>query len=71
MLPKWLWLGHPSLVKIDLNDGPIEGGELANITVGLNWYLNPNVRIMFNYVHADIEDSGEADIFQTRFQVDF
>ena len=56
---------------IDLNDGPIEGGELANITVGLNWYLNPNVRIMFNYVHADIEDSGEADIFQTRFQVDF
>ena len=56
---------------IDLDDGPIDGGELDNITVGLNWYLNPNVRIMFNYVHADIEDSGEADIFQTRFQVDF
>ncbi len=61
---------------IDLNDEGISGGEEDNITVGLNWYLNPNVRMMFNYVNADLEDragipDGDADIFQTRFQIDF
>ncbi len=59
---------------LDLNDGVIRGGEQDDITLGLNWYLNPNVRIMWNYVHAEVDDAladGDLDIFQTRFQVDF
>ena len=28
--------------QINLNDGPIQGGELQDFTLGLNWYLNPN-----------------------------
>jgi phosphate-selective porin OprO/OprP len=45
--------------------------ELDNIAVGLNWYLNPNVRVMLNYVYSDLEDLDSTDIFQTRFQIDF
>ena len=59
---------------IDLDDGAISGGEQDDVTVGLNWYLNPNMRVMWNYVHADVDhDSydGESDILQMRFQVDF
>ncbi|RPJ81091.1 MAG: porin, partial [Acidobacteria bacterium] len=57
--------------KIDLEDAPIQGGELKDWTAGLNWYLNPNTRIMWNYVRADLENRGTADIFQMRFQIDF
>jgi phosphate-selective porin OprO/OprP len=62
--------------RLDLTDSDIKGGEEDNITVGLNWYLNPAVRLMFNYVYADLEDrenipDGNANIFQSRFQVAF
>jgi phosphate-selective porin OprO/OprP len=56
---------------IDLDDGEARGGELDDITAGLNWYLNPNTRVMLNYVRADVDGVGEANAFQTRFQIDF
>lgn len=68
---------------LDLDDRSVRGGELWDVTAGLNWYLFPNARIMLNYVHADVSDreaiidtapadvSGSGDIVQTRFQVDF
>ena len=58
---------------MDLNssDADIEGGILQTGTVGLNWYLNPNTRMMFNYIRACREDYDGADIFAMRFQVDF
>ena len=68
---------------IDLNDEDMNGGELSNFTFGVNWYLNPNVRIMLNYVRAMLDEDdcyykgdmgdhcGDADIVQARFQVDF
>ncbi|MGZ8163340.1 MAG: OprO/OprP family phosphate-selective porin, partial [Methylobacter sp.] len=33
----------------DLNDGSFHGGELSNVTVALNWYINNNFRILGNY----------------------
>jgi len=57
--------------SIDLNDGTIEGGEVDDVTIGVNWYLNPNTRIMLNYVNSDVDGVGGADIFQVRFQIDF
>ena len=57
--------------SIDLTDGAIEGGEMDDITLGVNWYLNPNTRVMLNYVNADVDGVGEADIVQMRFQIDF
>ncbi len=59
---------------IRLSDGPIRGGDDRNLTLGLNWYLNPNTRWMLNYIMADIDHdlySGNMNILQTRFQIDF
>ncbi len=56
---------------IDLDDTDVKGGELANISLGLNWYLNPATRFMFNYVFAELKDAGNINIFQMRFQVNF
>lgn len=56
---------------IDLDDKNIEGDVLSDITIGVNWYLNPVTRVMLNYVLADVKDKGTASIFQTRCQIDF
>lgn len=63
--------------ELDLNDEGINGGRLNDLTLGVTWYLNPNTKVMFDYVHADVDrraialDDGEADLFGMRFQVDF
>ncbi len=56
---------------IDLTDAGITGGEEDNITVGVNWYLNPATRLMINYIMADVENRGDADFILVRWQVDF
>jgi len=63
---------------IDLTDGVAVGGEADDITVGLNWYATKNIRFMFNWVNADVEDAletgtGDLDlnVFQARAQIDF
>ena len=33
--------------SLDLNHGPVSGGRLNDFTAGLNWYLNPNARVMW------------------------
>lgn len=59
----------------DLIDGPVNGGQTGDHTVGLNWYLNPYMRLMFNYIHSTTDDAaaldGDIDIFQMRAQIDF
>ncbi len=60
--------------QIDLNDGVILGGEEENITLGLNWYVNPLIRFMANLVLIDTDPvAGNEDItaFQMRAQIDF
>jgi len=59
---------------IDLNDGTVNGGEEDNWTLGLNWYVNPQVRIMANYVDVNVDKAGVSDnpnIFAVRAQIDF
>ena len=58
--------------SMDLSEA--NGGILNDITLGLNWYLNPSTRIMFNYVMG-VADLNSEDInentFQMRMQIDF
>ena len=61
---------------IDLTDGAVVGGEQTAITLGLNWYVNANTRVMFNAVFGDVTD-GRGFINETytgygvRFQIDW
>lgn len=57
--------------SIDFDYKDIQSGMLNDITIGLNWYVNPAVRYMINYINADVKDLGRANIFQMRFQVAF
>lgn len=57
--------------KTDLSDKIIFGGNQTDFTFGINWYLNSATRVMVNYVKANIEDKGNLDLVQARFQIDF
>jgi phosphate-selective porin OprO/OprP len=35
---------------LNLNDGPISGGVMGGVTLGVNWYLNQNLKVLFNWV---------------------
>jgi phosphate-selective porin OprO/OprP len=59
----------------DVGEAGPTAGMVGSSTYGVNWYLNPYTRMMFNYVHADTHrnytDAGSLDAFLTRFQIDF
>ena len=64
--------------SLDLNDdnADVFGGKMDNVTLGLNWYLHSNARLMFNYVMSSVKDSiddelGSANAFTMRTQIDF
>jgi phosphate-selective porin OprO/OprP len=52
-------------------------GLLNDFTLGVNWYWNPHMRMMVNYVHswgtspATPGQTAETDILAARWQVDF
>jgi phosphate-selective porin OprO/OprP len=74
---------------VDLDDAPatgaitaaqgIRGGEQKIITLGVNWYLNRNVRFMFNWLNVDVDRLNTAgaqigqeyDAFAVRSQFNF
>jgi phosphate-selective porin OprO/OprP len=66
---------------VDMTDR-VDGGKMWAVTGGLNWYLNPNVKIQFNYVHSKVDEAvgnpsgpddgkGEIGAFVIRFHVDW
>lgn len=62
------------LSNTNLDDAPVLGGEMENLTFGVNWYPRSNVRFMFNYIDVDSTRAGVEDdpsIFQMRAQVSF
>ena len=65
------------LSAIDLDDEDVAGGRQGDLTVGLNWYPDTNVRLMANYVRAQAHDTPttgdneHANIYQVRLQIAF
>lgn len=60
---------------------PIFGGKANNYTLGFNWYANPNVKVVTNYMYVDnsiwsginggLEGDDDFGIIQTRILVNF
>ena len=40
----------------DASDKAVRGGKLDTYTLGLNWYLNPNMKLQFNYDYTFVSD---------------
>lgn len=57
---------------LGLNDGTVQGGRQENFTVGLNWYANPYIRVLLNWVRFDTTRRGvetDGDAFATRLSI--
>lgn len=68
---------------IDLSDNGIFGGQQDTVILALNWHLNNNTRLMFNYSHSDIkkaflvsalngpDGANDVDAFGIRAQINW
>lgn len=71
--------------SLTLNNKNVFGGYAGNATVGINWYVNDNVRFAFNYIRSTFQPTGtiagtatnplpikrRLDIFAGRLQIIF
>ncbi len=61
---------------VDTNSRGINGGTLSDLTLGVNWILNPNTKIQWNYDYATrgglgAANNGDLHAFGMRMQFDF
>jgi phosphate-selective porin OprO and OprP len=66
---------------LNLNSGSIPGGKERNVTLGINWYINRNFRLMAEYLFVFCDENANDDgtviggdrpqIFQMRLQMRF
>jgi phosphate-selective porin OprO/OprP len=56
---------------LDLYDDGLDAGTGQDLTLGVNWYLNPNARLMLNYVMYELRHVGDVNSVVVRFQIDF
>jgi phosphate-selective porin OprO/OprP len=56
---------------LDLDDDGQNGGAGHDLTLGVNWHLNPNARILANYVLHSLNHVGDVNSLVIRFAVDF
>nr|WP_298377009.1 OprO/OprP family phosphate-selective porin [uncultured Halomonas sp.] len=59
---------------VDLNDRNIEGGSEHNLTLGVNWYISSDLRLMLDYTDVHSRRQGESDdpeILTMRAQISF
>jgi len=72
------WEVAARLSDLDLTDAGIVGGQQRDLTLALNWYLAPNLRLMLDYVRVleldrpgNAADGDEPSSLTGRLHVDF
>lgn len=55
----------------NFNSGRIKGGRQINYSLGLNWYLNANVRTMWNIIYGEPSSGGDITAYLWRVQLTF
>jgi len=56
---------------LDLDDRSIRGGRLSDVSLGLNWYLLSNLKLMLDYTWARLNGSDDGNLVGMRFQLDY
>ncbi len=61
---------------LDLDNNGVRGGMSQDVTLGLNWYLNPYMKLQWNYTYLyrnapNPANDGGVHAFGTRIAVDF
>lgn len=63
--------------SLNLDGLPGAGGTMDNVTLGLNWYWNPNCKVQWNYVLSQLDasnrggGSGVLHLFAMRVHIDY
>lgn len=70
------WQTVARYTYLDLNDKGVNGGRIHDMTLGLNWFMNPNMKAQFNYflAHRNVADpdgDGFLQGFAVRLAIDF
>ena len=53
---------HAGLAGTAATADAIRGGTQDIWTFGVNWYINPNVKLMFNWLHVDVDRLNPAGV---------
>ena len=69
------WELAARLSHINLNSYNIRGGHMTDFTFGINWYLNPYSKMVFNYVNSNpntpLHGKSTCNIYAAMIQMDF
>lgn len=70
------WQVAARFSHLNLNSRDVRGGRVNDMTLGLNWFLNGNTKVQWNYFLADRDapdsaGSGLIHGFGTRLAIDF
>jgi phosphate-selective porin OprO/OprP len=62
--------------RLDLDDDGLDGGIVQDVTIGVNWFFNPNMKLQSNYVFTHREapptgTSGDIHGYGMRLAFDF
>ena len=72
MLLTGAWEAKTRYTNVDVTE--FGAGRLETLTIGLNWYLIPNAKVLIDYILADreaVSDSGRAHMLGLRFNAEF
>jgi phosphate-selective porin OprO/OprP len=74
VMPKGRW-GAPELMarlsNVDLDGGPVHGGQFDKTYLGINWWTTRRLKVGFGWGHTWLDrfgKTGVTDSFLTRFQ---
>ena len=57
---KGAWQVGARYSQVNFNDAGTNGGIVRDVTLGLNWYLNPNLKFQFDTIVNEREIPGIA-----------
>ena len=54
---------------VELNDGPVRGGSMLDLELGVNWYLQPTTRLMLHWITLRTAEDATGSAVLARIQL--